>query len=50
MELFKITKQRDRQGKDVHQVRVINNKDGEILVEEQKVKRRWKEYYDDILN
>ena len=28
MELFKIAKQRDRQGKDVHQVRVIKNEDG----------------------
>ena len=33
MELFKIAKQRDRQGKDVHQARVIKNEDGEVLVE-----------------
>ena len=50
MELFKITKQRDRQGKDVHQARVIKNKDGEVLVEKQKVKQRWKEYFDNLLN
>ena len=50
MELFKIAKQRDRQGKDVHQVRVIKNEDGEVLVEKQKVKQRWKEYFDNLLN
>ena len=50
MELFKIAKQRDIQGKDVHQVRVIKNEDGEVLVEKQKVKQRWKEYFDNLLN
>ena len=40
MELFKIAKQRDRQGKDVHQVRVIKNEDGEVLIEKQKVKTK----------
>ena len=50
MELFKIAKQRDRQGKDVHQARVIKNEDGEVLVEKQKVKQRWKEYFDNLLN
>ena len=33
-ELFKIVKQRDRQNKDVHQVRVIKNNNEEMLVEE----------------
>ena len=50
MELFKIAKQRDIQGKDVHQARVIKNEDGEVLVEKQKVKQRWKEYFDNLLN
>ena len=45
-ELFKIAKQRNRQSKDVQQVRVIKSKTGEILMEEEKVKRRWKEYFD----
>ena len=33
-ELFKITKQRNRQSKDVQQVRVIKSKTGEMLMEE----------------
>ena len=49
-ELFKIAKQTNRQSKDVQQVRVIKSKTGEILMEEEKVKQRWKEYFDDLLN
>ena len=49
-ELFKIAKQKNRQSKDVQQVRVIKSKPGEILMEEEKVKQRWKEYFDDLLN
>ena len=49
-EVFKIAKQRNRQSKDVQHVRVIKSKTGEILMEEEKVKRRWKEYFDNLLN
>ena len=49
-ELFKIAKQRNRQSKDVQQVRVIKSKTGEMLMEEEKVKQRWKEYFDNLLN
>ena len=48
-EMFKIVKQRNRQSKDVQQVRVIKSKTGQILMEE-KVKQRWKEYFDNLLN
>ena len=49
-EVFKIAKQRNRQSKDVQQVRVIKSKTGEIMMEEEKVKQRWKEYFDNLLN
>ena len=49
-ELFKIAKQTNRQSKDVQQERVIKSKTGEILMEEHKVKQRWKKYFDDLLN
>ena len=49
-ELFKIAKQRDRQSKDVQQVRVIKSDSGEVMMEEEKVKQRWKEYFDNLLN
>ena len=48
-ELFKIAKHRNRQSKDVQQVRAIKSKTGEILMEEN-VKQRWKVYFDDLLN
>ena len=48
--VFKIAKQRNRQSKNVQQVRVIKSKTAEILMEEEKVKQRWKEYFDKLLN
>ena len=49
-EVLKIAKQRNRQSKDVQQIRVIKSKTGENLMEEEKVKQRWKEYFDKLLN
>ena len=39
-EVFKIAKQRNRQNKNVQQIRVIKSKTGEILMEEEEVKQR----------
>ena len=47
-ELFKIAKQRNRQSKDVQQVRVIKSKTVEMLIKEEKVRQRWKEYFDNL--
>ena len=49
-EVFKIAKQRNRQIKNVQQVRVINSKTEEILMKEKKVKQGWKEYFENLLN
>ena len=49
-ELFKIAKRRNRQSKDVQQVRIIKSKTGEMLMEEKKVKQRWKKYFNNLLN
>jgi len=49
-ELFKLAKKRDRHGQNVQQIRVMKNEDGEVLMEEGKVKQRWKEYFDGLLN
>ena len=45
-----LAQQRDRQGQGVQKIRVIKNEDGELLMEEEKVKQRWKEYFDGLLN
>ena len=49
-ELFKIARQKNRKSKDVQQVRVIKSKTGKMLMEKEKVKQRWKEYFDNLLN
>ena len=49
-ELFKIAKQRNRQSKDVQQVSVIKSKTEEMLMEEEKVKQRWNEYFENLFN
>ena len=49
-ELFRIAKQRDRESQDVQHVRVIKSENEEVLMEEEKVKLRWKEYFDELLN
>ena len=49
-QVLKIAKQRNRQSKDVQQVRVIKSKTDEILMEEEKVKQRWKECFDNLHN
>ena len=48
--MFKIAKQRNRQSNNVQQVRAIKSKTEEMTMEEEKVKQRWKEYFDNLLN
>ncbi|KAK3525881.1 hypothetical protein QTP70_010990 [Hemibagrus guttatus] len=43
-DLYRLARQRDRDGKDVQQVRVIKGRDGRVLTSEESVQRRWKEY------
>ncbi|KAK3526392.1 hypothetical protein QTP70_025421, partial [Hemibagrus guttatus] len=49
-DLYRLTRQRDRDGKDVQQVRVIKNRDGRVLTSEESVQRRWKEYFEELMN
>ncbi|KAK3509470.1 hypothetical protein QTP70_035126, partial [Hemibagrus guttatus] len=41
-DLYRLARQRDRDGKDVQQVRVIKDRDGRVLTSEESVQRRWK--------
>ncbi|KAK3507513.1 hypothetical protein QTP70_028066 [Hemibagrus guttatus] len=36
--------------KDVQQVRVIKDRDGRVLTSEESVQRRWKEYFEELMN
>ncbi|KAK3546072.1 hypothetical protein QTP70_019989, partial [Hemibagrus guttatus] len=47
-DLYRLARQRDRDGKDVQQVRVIKDRDGRVLTSEESVLRRWKEYFEEL--
>ncbi|KAK3560072.1 hypothetical protein QTP86_033795 [Hemibagrus guttatus] len=49
-DLYRLARQRDRHGKDVQQVRVIKDRDGRVLTSEESVQRRWKEYFEELMN
>ncbi|KAK3558244.1 hypothetical protein QTP86_013965 [Hemibagrus guttatus] len=49
-DLYRLARQRDRDGKDVKQVRVIKDRDGRVLTNEDSVQRRWKEYTEELMN
>ncbi|KAK3515291.1 hypothetical protein QTP70_013489 [Hemibagrus guttatus] len=49
-DLYRLARQRDRDGKDVQQVRVIKDRDGRVLTSKESVQRRWKEYFEELMN
>ena len=49
-DLYRLARQRDRAGKDVQHVRVIKDADGNVLTSEESVLRRWKEYFEELMN
>ncbi|KAK3510973.1 hypothetical protein QTP70_027784 [Hemibagrus guttatus] len=49
-DLYRLARQRDQDGKDVQQVRVIKDRDGRVLTSEESVQRRWKEYFEKLMN
>lgn len=49
-DLYRLARQRDRDGRDVQQIRVIKDEDGKVLTSEDSVQRRWKEYFQVLMN
>ncbi|KAK3574844.1 hypothetical protein QTP86_018427, partial [Hemibagrus guttatus] len=49
-DLYRLDRQRDQDGKDVQQVRVIKDRDGRVLTSEESIQRRWKEYFAEMIN
>ncbi|KAK3561697.1 hypothetical protein QTP86_012539 [Hemibagrus guttatus] len=49
-DLYRLARQWDRDGKDVQQVRIIKDRDGRVLTSEESVQRRWKEYFEELMN
>ena len=48
--LYRLARQRDRAGKDVHHVRVIKDENGNVMVNSEVVLKRWKEYFEKLMN
>ena len=48
--LYKIVKQREKQKKDIVQMTTVRNKNVKVLIGENEVKDRWKEYFEELLN
>ena len=49
-ELYRLARQRDRAGKDVQNVRVIKDENGNVMVNSETVLKRWKEYFEKLMN
>ena len=49
-ELYRLARQRNRAGKDVQHVRVIKDENGNIMVNSEAVLKRWKEYFEKLMN
>ena len=49
-ELYKLARQRDRAGKDVLHVMVIKDKNGNVMVNSEAVLKKWKEYFEKLMN
>ena len=49
-ELYRLARQRDRAGKDVQHVRVIKYENGNVMVNLEEVLKRWKEYFEKLMN
>ena len=45
-----MARQRDSAGKDVQHVRVIKNENGNIMINLEAVLKRWKKYFEKLMN
>ncbi|XP_065675781.1 uncharacterized protein LOC136091988 [Hydra vulgaris] len=48
--LYRLARQRNHDGQDVQQVRMIKDKDGNVLSSKESVLGRWKEYFKELMN
>ena len=49
-ELYRLATQRDKAGKDVLHMRVIKDENGNMMVNLEAVLKRWKEYFEKLMN
>ena len=49
-ELHRLARQRDRAGKNVQHVKVIKDENGNVMVNSEAVLKRWKKYFEKLMN
>jgi hypothetical protein len=49
-DIYKMAKIRERRTRDVNQVKCINDGADQLLVKDEEIKHRWREYFDKLLN
>ena len=49
-ELYRLARQRDKAGKDGQHVKVIMDENGNVMVNSEAVLKRWKEYFEKLMN
>ena len=49
-DLYRLARQREREGKDVQEARVIKDRDGNVVTDAMSVTVRWKEYFEELMN
>ncbi|KAI5627545.1 hypothetical protein C0J50_12902, partial [Silurus asotus] len=49
-DLYRLARQRERAGKDVLQVRAVKDGEGNVLTRGESVLRRWREYFEQLMN
>ena len=49
-DIYKMAKTRERKTRDVNQVKCIKDGADQLLVKDEEIKRRWREYFDDLFN
>ena len=49
-ELYRLSRKRNRAGKDVQHVRVIKDENSNVMVNLEAVLKRWKEYFEKLMN
>ena len=48
--LYKLAKTRKRRSLDIDRMKFVKNGNGDILSQDEDIKQRWQEYFDELLN
>ena len=48
--VLRMAKEREKNSKDIYQSKVIKDEEERVLVEDQKILERWREYYQKLMN